>query len=129
MVGGEGVSGWECAGKLRTGGRVRRVWMVLDGSKEASLPSCGDKPSLALQQRVTQSKAQRRILGQIGFKRIKKVCLLNLRGVPSPHQAFKVNKSNAPPPHFRPFTFRHTSATVRIKSLSGDLPVGYAAHY
>lgn len=29
---------------------MRRVWMVLDGSKEASLPSCGDKPSLALQQ-------------------------------------------------------------------------------
>lgn len=27
--------------------------MVLDGSKEASLPSCGDKPSLALQQRDT----------------------------------------------------------------------------
>lgn len=51
--GGGGVSGWECAGKLRTGGRVRRVWMVLDGSKEASLPRCGDKPSLALQQSDT----------------------------------------------------------------------------
>lgn len=58
MVGGEEVSGWECTGGLRTvGGRVRRVWMVLDGSKEASLPSCGDKPSLALQQRVTHSKS------------------------------------------------------------------------
>lgn len=77
VVGGEGVSGWECTGKLRTGGRVRRVWMVLDGSKEASLPSCGDKPSLALQQRVTHSKAQWRILGRIGFKRIKRsVCLV-----------------------------------------------------
>lgn len=46
---------------------MRRVWMVLDGSKEASLPSCGDKPSLALQQRVTHSIAQWRILGRIGF--------------------------------------------------------------
>lgn len=46
--------------------------MVLDGSKEASLPSCGDKPSLALQQRVTHSIAQWRILGRIGLKRIKK---------------------------------------------------------
>lgn len=27
--------------------------MVLDGSKEASLPSDGDKPSLALRQRAT----------------------------------------------------------------------------
>lgn len=61
------MSGWECTGELRTGGRVRRVWMVLDGSKEASLPSCGDKPSLALQQRVTHSVTQWRILGQIGF--------------------------------------------------------------
>lgn len=55
VVGGEGVSGWECTGG-RVGGRVRRVWMVLDGSKEASLPSCGDKPSLALQHRVTHSE-------------------------------------------------------------------------
>lgn len=61
--------GWE-------GGRVRRVWMVLDGSKEASLPSCGDKPSLALQQRVTHSIAQWRILGRIGLKRIKKFSFL-----------------------------------------------------
>lgn len=45
------------------GGRVRRVWMVLDGSKEASLPSGGDKPSLALQHRVTL----RGFLGRIGF--------------------------------------------------------------
>lgn len=44
-------------------GRVRRVWMVLDGSKEASLPSRGDKPSLALQQRVTHSVAQWRAAG------------------------------------------------------------------
>lgn len=66
VVGGEEVSGWKCTGGLRTvGGRVRRVWMVLDGSKEASLPSCGDKPSLVLQQRVTHSIAQWRILGQI----------------------------------------------------------------
>lgn len=53
----------ECqdGGALRTedgGGGVRGVWMVLDGSKEASLPSRGDKPSLALQQRVTHSVAQ-----------------------------------------------------------------------
>lgn len=59
MVGGDGVSGWRCTGGLRTvAGRVRVVWMVLDGSKEASLPSRGDKPSLALQQRVTHSIAQ-----------------------------------------------------------------------
>lgn len=31
------------------------MWMVLDGSKEASLPSCRVKPSLALQHRVTHS--------------------------------------------------------------------------
>ena len=55
--------GWE-------GGRVRTEWMVLDGSKEASLPSFGDKPSLALQQRVTHSIAQWSIMGRIGFKRI-----------------------------------------------------------
>lgn len=74
VVGGEEVSGWECTGGLRTvGGRVRRVCMVLDGSKEASLPSCGDKPSLALQQRVTHSIAQWRILGQIVLRRIKYV--------------------------------------------------------
>lgn len=64
MVGGDGVSGWRCTGGLRTvAGRVRRVWMVLDGSKEASLPSRGDKPSLALQQRVTHSIAQWRAAG------------------------------------------------------------------
>lgn len=39
--------------------------MVLDGSKEASLPSRGDKPSLVLQQRVTHSIAQWRISGQV----------------------------------------------------------------
>lgn len=90
-VGGEEVSGWECTGGLRTvGGRVRRVWMVLDGSKEASLPSCGDKPSLALQQRVTHSVAQWRIWGQIVFKKNQKVLFcknIYSRGVSSPHQA------------------------------------------
>lgn len=63
---------------------MRRVWMVLDGSKEASLPSCRDKPSLALQHRVTRSIAQWRILGRIGLK---SVVVFNLRGAPSPHQA------------------------------------------
>lgn len=48
-------------------GRVRIVWMVLDGSKEASLPSRGDKPSLALQQRVTHSIAQWRTAGLCFF--------------------------------------------------------------
>lgn len=48
-------------------GRVRIVWMVLDGSKEASLPSRGDKPSLALQQRVTHSIAQCRTAGLFFF--------------------------------------------------------------
>lgn len=66
VVGGDGVSEWRCTGGLRTvAGRVRIVWMVLDGSKEASLPSRGDKPSLALQQRVTHSIAQWRISGQV----------------------------------------------------------------
>lgn len=68
MVGGDGVSEWRCTGGLRTvAGRVRIVWMVLDGSKEASLPSRGDKPSLALQQRVTHLIAQWRISGQFFF--------------------------------------------------------------
>lgn len=95
---------------------MRRVWMVLDGSKEASLPSCGDKPSLALQERETHSIAQWRILGQIGLRKIKKiffVVFFNQRSSP-PHQAVKVNKSNAPPPHFWHFTFRHTLTPVGL---------------
>lgn len=77
MVGGDGVSGWRCTGGLRTvAGRVRIVWMVLDGSKEASLPSRGDKPSLALQQRVTHSIAQWRTAGLFFFHSEESKCLL-----------------------------------------------------
>lgn len=106
-------------------GRVRRVWMVLDGSKEASLPSCRVKPSLALQQRVTHSISQWRILGQIGFRTISP--FVNLRGVSSPHQAVWVNKSNAPSPYFWHFTFRLTSSPAGY--LSRDLPIGCAVHF
>ena len=90
---------------------MRRVWMVLDGSKEASLPSCGDKPSLALQQRVTHSIAQWRILGRIVFFFRKDFVIL--RGVPSPHQAVQVNKSNATPSSFFFFGVLH-SVTLRL---------------
>lgn len=99
VVGGDGVSEWRCTGGLRTvAGRVRIVWMVLDGSKEASLPSRGDKPSLALQQRVTHSIAQWRISGQVlvcfffTLKNQKVFWILSRRGVLSPR---RLNKSNA----------------------------------
>lgn len=60
--------------------------MVLDGSKEASLPSCGDKPSLALQQRVTHSIAQWRIFWVGLVSKESKGLFVNFRGfsLPSP---------------------------------------------
>lgn len=78
-------------------GRVRIVWMVLDGSKEASLPSRGDKPSLALQQRVTHSIAQWRISGQVFFtlKNQKVFWIIYRGGVLSPHRFNKLNATLA----------------------------------
>lgn len=114
VVGGRGgVSGWECTGELRTGGRVRRVWMVLDGSKEASLPSCGDKPSLALQQRVTHSITQWRIfLGQIGFPPLTRL----FRSINQMHPLLVF---------FSCFSFfvAFYIPPVRVEYLSRDLPV------
>lgn len=102
-----GVGMGVCTGGLvgRVGGRVRRVWMVLDGSKEASLPSCGDKPSLALQHRVTHSIAQWRIFGSDWLKRIKKFvgffCILE--EFPPLTRLFRTINQMHPPPHFLAF--------------------------
>lgn len=75
--------------------------MALDGSKEASLPSCGDKPSLALQQRETHSKNSKVeefcfVFFLYGVVRLIKKQSKFFNLTDSPHQTLQVNKFISP---------------------------------
>lgn len=82
--------------------------MVLDGSKEASLPSCGDQ---TLSGAPTQSNTLRSNAGDLGSD-----WRLILQVFPPLSRLFRVNESNAPPPHFI-HNFLFSSCSPHISAI------------
>lgn len=77
--------------------------MVLDGSKEASLPSCGDKPSLALQQRDTFDSTVEDFESDWFQKNQKGFFFFILEEFPHLTRLLRSINQMHPPPYFLPF--------------------------